>query len=324
MAYFECVIGSGGGGGSTEIPLTVTCSSGFAGKTISCTKGSTTLTGTCPSSSPYTLVFKLPSAGTWTVSGVISGTTYSESVAVDSFDVELKSNIDKTVTVYSAANDTVSYTGLDGTTRTITTNSSGSASATITINPSGSTFTFRSSVAKNPSSLSSNYTKSITISSSTSSISVCPTGAIYWYGYKARSMSAHAYKSSAESTRTAMAPTVSYGTNSVTVSLNHASSQNRCGVLSTDSSMNMSSYSNFKAISYSDSSQGAALYVMSTNADGYTVNASENLANTSSSPSVTTCSVSSLSSSQYPAVKMTNTSGMSGTATATVQALWLE
>lgn len=323
MAYFECIIGNGTGTG-TGIPLIVTCASAFAGLTITCTDGTTTLTDTCPSSSPYEITFNLPNTGTWTVSGVISGTTYSESVVVDSFDVELKYTIEKTVTVYSAANDTVSYTGLDGATHTITTNSSGVGSATITIDPSGSTFTFKSSVAKNPSSLSSNYTKSITISSSTSSISVCPTGAIFWYGYKAKAMSAHAYKSSAESSRTAVTPSVSYGTNSFTVSLNHASSQNRCGVLSTDNSMNMSSYSNFKAISYSDSSQGVALNVMSTNADGYTANAAANLANTSSSPSVTTCSVSSLSSSQYPAVKMTNTSGMSGAATATVQALWLE
>ena len=185
MAYFECIIGSGGSG--TAIPLTVVCSSGFAGGTITCTDGTTTLTGTCPSSSPYILVFDLPNAGTWTVSGDVSGTTYTKSVTVNSYDVDLKNYITKTVTVYSAASDTVSYTGLDGATHTITTNSSGSATASITIKSTGSTFTFTSSVAKNPSDLSSNYTKSITITNSTSTIYVMPTSGskmLYWYGYR--------------------------------------------------------------------------------------------------------------------------------------------
>ena len=183
MAYFECIIDSGG---ETGISLTVTCTSDFADQTITCTDGTTTLTGTCPHTSPYQIVFYLPNSGTWTVSGYVSGTLFSEDVIVQDFDVELIENIDKSVTVYSAAKDTVSYTGLDGATHTITTNSSGKATATITIAPSGSTFTFKSSVAKNPSSLSSYYTKSITITNSTSTIYVMPTSGskmLYWYGY---------------------------------------------------------------------------------------------------------------------------------------------
>ena len=194
MAYFECVIGSGGS--SADIPLLVTCSSAFAGLTITCTDGTTTLTAQCPSSSPYEILFSLPNDGTWTVSGTISGTTYSESILVNNFEVELKNNIDLAVDFYSAANDTVSYTGIDGQTHTITTDSSGHASATITIQPTGSSLTFTSSVADDitlpssgqqsyemPSSLG-NYSKTIALTSGTTEVYVMPDNVIYWYGYK--------------------------------------------------------------------------------------------------------------------------------------------
>lgn len=80
MAYFDCQIVQGGGG----VILTVTCSPTFAGVAITATDGTTTLTATCPSSSPYEVEFKLPNAGTWTISGVISGTTVSTNVVIPS------------------------------------------------------------------------------------------------------------------------------------------------------------------------------------------------------------------------------------------------
>ena len=77
MAYFECIIG---GAGTT---LTVTCDSAFAGKTITCTDGTTTLTAVCPSASPYVVEFDLENDGTWTISGTISGTTHSTSITIE-------------------------------------------------------------------------------------------------------------------------------------------------------------------------------------------------------------------------------------------------
>ena len=77
MAYFECIIG---GAGTT---LTVTCDSAFAGKTITCTDGTTTLTAVCPSASPYVVEFDLETDGTWTISGTISGTTHSTSITIE-------------------------------------------------------------------------------------------------------------------------------------------------------------------------------------------------------------------------------------------------
>lgn len=71
MNYFRCTVGGSGG----KWKLTVTCDSGFAGATISCTDGTTTLMATCPSSSPYTVIFKIPNSGTWIVSSGSDSTT---------------------------------------------------------------------------------------------------------------------------------------------------------------------------------------------------------------------------------------------------------
>lgn len=80
MAYFHCLIGGGSSGGGYE--LTVTCDADFAGTTITATDGVTTLTQTCPSASPYEVVFEIPNGGEWTISGIISGQTYSASIDI--------------------------------------------------------------------------------------------------------------------------------------------------------------------------------------------------------------------------------------------------
>lgn len=216
MAWFRCMVGGG-----NALELIVTCSSQFAGKTITCTDGTSTLTATCPSSSPYEITFKLPNYGTWTVSGVISGQTYSESIIVQPYELELKSNIDLSVDVYSAANDTVSYTGLDGQTHTITTDSNGHASAIITIDPNGSTYTFLSSVAKNTTDLSSAYSKTIALTSTTSSIYIMPDHSFYWYGYGYSDISALA--SQVSGSNNVVAPALNKFTNYYKESLSNSS-----------------------------------------------------------------------------------------------------
>ena len=67
---FRCTLASGG-----ALILTVTCDSAFAGQTITCTDGTTTLTQICPSTSPYTVEFKIPNGGTWTISSGMSSTS---------------------------------------------------------------------------------------------------------------------------------------------------------------------------------------------------------------------------------------------------------
>lgn len=76
---FRCVLASGG-----ALILTVTCDSAFAGQTITCTDGTTTLTQICPSTSPYTVEFRIPNSGTWTIS---SGTDSTSVVIPDAIEL---------------------------------------------------------------------------------------------------------------------------------------------------------------------------------------------------------------------------------------------
>lgn len=249
MAYFDCTIGSAG---EFSIPLVVTCTANFAGKTITCSDGTTTLTGTCPSASPYEVEFELPNTGTWTVSGTISGHTYSDSVLVNEFDAELVDKIDITVDVYSAASDTLSYVGVDGQTHTVTTDSTGYASTTISILATGSTITFESSVALDPEDVTSHYSKSIALTSATPEVYLMPSNAIYWFGYKNSSYGElqggawHASGGTDSNEGYPNAPSVTWNTNYL--HLGQGGSQ-YCGVSYYNKLVDFSQYSKWRAIS---------------------------------------------------------------------------
>ena len=179
-------------GGSTNVTLsiefgtiTVAVDADFvtAGSTITCVSGGTSCTSKVAAS---TLTFRVPTTGTWTISGEVSGTTYTVDATVSSLstavNVSLQTTITVTVDIYSAAVDTVSYTDVNGS-QTATTDSDGVAeNITITCLPNAS-ITFTSSVAKDPDNLSNDYSKTITITSTTTSIYVMPTKALYWWGW---------------------------------------------------------------------------------------------------------------------------------------------
>lgn len=92
--------------------LIVTCSDQFAGKTITCSNGTKTYTRTCPSTSPYEVVFKGVAPGTWTVSGVVEGTTYSQQVVITDFDVTLTAGLDYKQWVTLGGLDPTDYASL--------------------------------------------------------------------------------------------------------------------------------------------------------------------------------------------------------------------
>ncbi len=185
MAYFHCLIGGGSSGGGYE--LTVTCDADFAGTTITCTDGVTTLTQTCPSASPYEVVFEIPNGGDWTISGVVGGHTVSTGVNIPTNAV-LIATIQQTVTIHSAKEDTISYTDIDGATQTITfASGETSKQVSITIEPDGNSFTFTSSVAKDPNNLSNDYSKTVTVDENTTDVYVMPDNALYWWGNMANS-----------------------------------------------------------------------------------------------------------------------------------------
>lgn len=111
MAYFECIVGNGGGSavGNT---LIVTCNADFAGTTISCSKSGTTYTKTCPSTSPYTVEFNGLEAGTWTVSGSVSGQSYSTTVVIVDNTTTLSAGFDYRSWVTAGGLDPTDYSSL--------------------------------------------------------------------------------------------------------------------------------------------------------------------------------------------------------------------
>jgi len=160
------------------------------GAQVSCSKsGETTMYAT---GSPYT--FTVHSSGTWTITGVKDGVTVTEDVVISTSgqteSVDL-TNKTVTVTLYSAAADTVSFTDASGS-KTATTDSTGKAENVSIVIPTfaSSNITFTSSVAKDPSNLSNDYSKTINITDATTEVKVMPEESAYWYGYEGSGFSA--------------------------------------------------------------------------------------------------------------------------------------
>ena len=153
------------------------------------------------------------------------------------------------VIIYSAANDTVTFTDNKGT-HQVTTDSTGRSDpiqiAVSTISP----VTFTSSVAKNPNNLSVNYTKSVAIYSTTTSVYVMPDGYIvYWYGYHP-----HALVDSAS----AGSGLITYDTNNLSV---QGAVSTSTGGFYTNSAINLADYTTLKDIaSYTLAGLSTAYY----------------------------------------------------------------
>ena len=173
--------------GVGEIDLTY--ANEFRGLSLSCSSGGTTITKTAPATG-NTMAFYPPSTGTWTITGVYSGVTYSSgSITVSSLSTAvsatLQTDVEVTVTIYGAVEDTITFTDAAGVSHTVVfATGQSSKSESFKIQPNGSSITFTSSVAKNPSNLSQNYSKTVTVTNATTSIKVMPNKVIYWYGYK--------------------------------------------------------------------------------------------------------------------------------------------
>lgn len=172
MAYFRVTQKQSGGGGAT---ITVSYASPFYGKTITCSDGVTTYTKTTTSSG--TTTFDVEDEGTWTIT--CDGVTKTVIVVLD-YSVAM--TFGKTITVYSAANDTLSFTDASGS-KTVTTDSSGQGSVSIVYND-GDFITFTSTVANDPNDLSSYYSKTIQLHTNTTEVYVMPDNTLYWWGFK--------------------------------------------------------------------------------------------------------------------------------------------
>lgn len=156
-----------------------------AGSTITCVNGGTSCT---PKTAASTLVFRVPTTGTWTISGEVSGTPYSTTATVTDLNTPESASLATTLTLsvdlYSAAQDTVSFTDDEGV-KTVITDTDGHATATIKILPTGKTITFTSSVALDPDNLDGShyYSKTVSVTTATTDVYVMPDNSLYWYGY---------------------------------------------------------------------------------------------------------------------------------------------
>lgn len=162
----------------------------FKGETITCTSGGITITKTAPNDA-NTMVFYPPTTGNWSISGTAGGVTYTASpdpIVVSSLSTAVSANLQTfatiNVTLYGAKEDTITFTDAAGVAHTeVFASGQTSKSVTLKILPSGSTIAFTSLVAKNPSNLSQNYSKNVSLTQSTSSVYVMPDNTVYWYGY---------------------------------------------------------------------------------------------------------------------------------------------
>ena len=164
-----------------------TSSSDLYGKTITIKKGSTVV-GTTAFSAQGSASYTVHETGTYTCE--CEGYSGSATVSAETtYNVTINTaeTYHLTVNIYSAASDTLSYTDDNGA-QTVTTDSTGKATGVnITITeqtPGTASITFTSSVAKDPDNLSNDYSKSVTVTESTTDIYIMPDACVYWWGWK--------------------------------------------------------------------------------------------------------------------------------------------
>lgn len=146
------------------------------------------------SSSDTSIATVSESSGVITISSV-NDTSGSPTITVDiatstnylagTLTINVSAQFNFVGTLYSAANDTVTFTDALGT-HTVVTDSTGKAkNVTISGQSLPGTITFSSSVADNPSNISQRYSKSIYVDATMTEIYVMPDGeVVFWYGYE--------------------------------------------------------------------------------------------------------------------------------------------
>lgn len=181
------IAGSGGGSSSnTTFNITTTATS-LAGKTVELytvdgvkvtqSSFSDSLSCIISISIPVGNYYLLCDGFKYEVSIIAQGNTITVNFDEATYPV--------TFTVEGANEDNITITGNDITPiNVIFATSQTSKSVTMTLTPvtNGKSFTFTSSVAKDTTNGTSNYTKSIVLNKSTTSVKCMPNGALYWYG----------------------------------------------------------------------------------------------------------------------------------------------
>lgn len=184
--------------------INVVYASDFEGKTITATNGTDTQSRTA---SGGTVQFCFANDGTYEISSVVGGKTYKTSVKVNgagTYNATLQTSSTISVTVYSAAADTVYYYPDNDTSKSpitlCTTDTTGKAeNVSITFLP-GDSLTLYSTVAKDTTSGTTAYRKNVSLSESLSEISVMPSisdtdrsNMVYWYGFSYKELIDNSY-----------------------------------------------------------------------------------------------------------------------------------
>lgn len=107
--------------------------------------------------------------------------TTNSGIGAKTFQLWGRQDVTEGIDVYGAASDNMTVTG-NGITLTITTDPSGHYIVPKTSLPNG-TYTFTSGVAKDPTNLSNDYSKSVTVTDGTAEIYIMPDNTLYWWGY---------------------------------------------------------------------------------------------------------------------------------------------
>ena len=175
---------AGNGGGSFIYPhIYITAETG---STVTITDGTATITAIETSEGLFEA--EVIDLKTYTITATLNGSTLTQTLDVDTvkkYSVDFESSVSVTLTIYSAKEDTISYTDIDGDTQIITFDTDAtSKQVSIEIEASGSSITFTSGVAKDPSDLTADYSKTVTITSNTTEVYLMPDNALYWWGYE--------------------------------------------------------------------------------------------------------------------------------------------
>ena len=217
---------STGGSGSVTIDfgtINVSFDDAFRGETVTCTLSGTTITKTAPSSG-NTMAFYPPTTGTWVIASGQTSVNAVVSSLSTAVSVSLSASVSVTLTIYSATEDTISYTDIDGDTQTIAFESGQSSKqVAIEIEPEGSSITFTSGVAKDPSDLTADYSKTVTITSNTTEVYLMPDNALYWWGNMTSECEECSTANGWESSQTWVSPTYNKNNIYLATSNNQAS-----------------------------------------------------------------------------------------------------
>lgn len=247
----------GGGAGGALVHINVNYSEAFIGETITLTNG--TETHTFIGDNTLSKVINCQNLGEWTV----SCGEYEASVDTNyygKYSLSLQSRVTLDLTVYSASNDTVYFYPNNDTSETAitlcTTNASGQGSATLEIPPEGTMITFYSTIAKDTTTGTNAYAKSINLSADTDTLNVMPDHTIYWYGYDVGNWTATNTKVGGTY---AITPNITRNTNNFVVGMGST-----YGSGTYETVANLTGYTNIKG-HFSDNTIGAGLYTKYSN-----------------------------------------------------------